>query len=120
MEVNDMDDTDIILNNDFVLATRHYQDQHNCAKLSTLYEVLDQINQGSRIVICGAISTYNTGNMYKKGGTQGPCNYIELAETSSSMSGLMVGHFLASSLNLARCVSYLMWHHYHRGNLKPY
>jgi NADPH-dependent curcumin reductase CurA len=85
----------------------------------TLVEVLDQINQGSRIVICGAISQYDTGNMYKKGGTEGPSNYIKLAETSSSMSGLMVGHFLASPLNLARSVSYLMWH-YHRGNLKPY
>jgi NADPH-dependent curcumin reductase CurA len=85
----------------------------------TLDEVLDQINQGSRIVICGAISQYDTGNMYKKGGSQGPSNYMKLAETSSSMSGMMVGHFLASPVNLARSVSYLMWHYY-RGNLKPY
>jgi NADPH-dependent curcumin reductase CurA len=85
----------------------------------TLDEVLDQINQGSRIVICGAISQYDTGNMYKKGGSQGPSNYMKLAETSSSMSGMMVGHFLASPVNLVRSVSYLMWHYY-RGNLKPY
>lgn len=85
----------------------------------TLDEVLDQINQGARIVICGAISQYDTGNMNKKGGVQGPSNYIKLAETSSSMSGFVVTHFLSSPLNLARSVSYLMWH-YQRGNLKPY
>jgi NADPH-dependent curcumin reductase CurA len=71
-------------------------------------------------VICGAISQHDTGNMYKKGATQGPSNYIKLAETSSSMSGFVLSHFLAASLlNLAGSISYLLWH-YHRGNLKPY
>lgn len=83
----------------------------------TLEAVLDRINRGARIVICGAISQYDTGSMYTN--PQGPRNYIRLAERSASMSGFVVGHYLSSVRNLLGAMCYILWH-YLRGNLKSF
>lgn len=52
--------------------------------------VLMQIVEGSRIVICGAISQYQ--NM---GDVRGPRNYLKLAERHARMEGFAVTHFHA-------------------------
>ncbi len=52
--------------------------------------VLDQIRQGARIVICGAISQYS-GDMSK--GVRGPALYLRLAERHARMEGFAVFHF---------------------------
>jgi NADPH-dependent curcumin reductase len=83
--------------------------------------VLNNINNFSRIVICGAISQYGDGsinnrdeNNNKKNGVVGPSNYIKLAEKSSIMTGFNFMHF-GSKIFLA--IPYLLWH-YFRGNIK--
>ena len=53
--------------------------------------VLDQIREGSRIVICGAISQYQ-GDMSK--GVRGPSLYLRLAERHARMEGFAVNHFI--------------------------
>lgn len=53
-----------------------------------LDSVLLQIREGSRIVICGAISQY--GDMHN---VTGPRNYLKLAERHASMEGFTVLHF---------------------------
>jgi NADPH-dependent curcumin reductase CurA len=53
-----------------------------------LDSALLQINEGSRIVICGAISQY--GDMHN---VTGPRNYLKLAERHASMEGFTVLHF---------------------------
>jgi hypothetical protein len=50
--------------------------------------VLLQIHEGSRVVICGAISQY--GDMHN---VTGPRNYLKLAERHASMEGFTVLHF---------------------------
>jgi NADPH-dependent curcumin reductase len=45
---------------------------------STLDAVLTHINVGARIVICGAISQYDTGTLYSH--PRGPTNYLKLAD----------------------------------------
>ncbi len=52
--------------------------------------VLDQIKQGARVVICGAISQYQ-GDMSK--GVRGPSLYLRLAERQARMEGFAVNHF---------------------------
>ncbi len=52
--------------------------------------VLDQIREGSRIVICGAISQYH-GDMSQ--GVRGPALYLRLAERHARMEGFAVTHF---------------------------
>jgi hypothetical protein len=53
-----------------------------------LDSVLLQIHEGSRIVICGAISQY--GDMHN---VTGPRNYLKLAERHAIMEGFTVLHF---------------------------
>lgn len=53
-----------------------------------LDDVLMRIRNGSRIVICGAISQYE--NM---GSVHGPRNYLKLAERHATMGGYAVFHF---------------------------
>ena len=53
-----------------------------------LDSVLLQIHEGSRIVICGAISQYGDMN-----NVTGPRNYLKLAERHASMEGFTVLHF---------------------------
>ncbi|MEY3618640.1 MAG: hypothetical protein RL726_1338 [Actinomycetota bacterium] len=55
-----------------------------------LDEVLMRIVEGSRIVICGAISQYE--NMDE---VRGPRNYLKLAERHATMEGFAVFHFAA-------------------------
>lgn len=82
---------------------------------STLDAVLEQINIGSRIVVCGAVSQYARGCV-NKGSVHGPKNYLKLAERSSTLTGFNMmnyqKHFLKAS-------SYLLWHYY-RSNIKAY
>jgi len=47
--------------------------------------VLTQITRGARIVICGAISQYNTTT-----GIKGPANYLSLLVNRASMTGMVV------------------------------
>ena len=54
--------------------------------------VLDQIREGSRVVICGAISQYH-GDMSR--GVRGPALYLRLAERHARMEGFAVNHFEA-------------------------
>jgi NADPH-dependent curcumin reductase CurA len=50
--------------------------------------VLDKINPGGRIVICGAASQYN--GKLNKGLVEGPSNYLKLAERGAEMKGFNV------------------------------
>ena len=52
--------------------------------------VLEQIVEGSRVVICGAISQYQQMER-----VQGPRNYLKLAERHARMEGFAVTHFHA-------------------------
>jgi NADPH-dependent curcumin reductase CurA len=54
--------------------------------------VLDQIREGARVVICGAISQYH-GDMSK--GVRGPSLYLRLAERHARMEGFAVNHFMS-------------------------
>ena len=79
--------------------------------------VLERINPGARIVICGAISQYDTGTLSSN--PQGPKNYLKLAERSATMSGFVVGQYMNSRTTLWRATVWILWHYY-RGNLKSY
>ena len=78
-----------------------------------LDEVLQRINLHSRIVICGAASQYDSGNINNKSSIKGPSHYIRLAETSSTLSGFNMMHY---SNSFIKAFGYLAWHYY-RGNI---
>jgi NADPH-dependent curcumin reductase CurA len=78
-----------------------------------LDEVLQRINLHSRVVICGAVSQYDSGKINSKRSIKGPSHYIRLAETSSTLSGFNMMHF---SKYFLKAIGYLMWHYY-RGNI---
>ncbi len=78
-----------------------------------LDEVLQRINLHSRIVICGAASQYDSGNINNKSSIVGPSHYVKLAETSSSMSGYNMMHYPKSFIKAAVYLHY----HYYRGNI---
>ena len=50
--------------------------------------VLTRLARGARIVICGAISQYNTTSA-----VQGPANYLSLLVNRASMTGIMVADY---------------------------
>lgn len=52
--------------------------------------LLDQIREGARVVICGAISQYQ-----HMGDVRGPSLYLRLAERHARMEGFAVTHFAA-------------------------
>lgn len=79
----------------------------------TLDEVLKRINKHSRIVICGAVSQYDSGNINNKSEIKGPSHYIKIAETSSSITGFNAMHYEGYFL---KAIGYLAWHYY-RGNI---
>ena len=78
-----------------------------------LDEVLQRIALHSRIVICGAISHYDSGDINKKQQIQGPAHYVKVAEMSSTISGFNMMHYSKSFLSAFR---YLAWNYY-RGNI---
>lgn len=78
-----------------------------------LDQVLQRINLHSRIVICGAISHYDSGHINTKSLIKGPSNYVRLAEKSSTISGFNMMHYTKFFLGAFR---YLLWHYY-RGNI---
>lgn len=83
---------------------------------TTLDAVLELINTNSRIVICGALSQYDTGKMFEPEGIVGPSNYIKLIERNSSMYGFTLAHKMTFK-NTIRAFMHLMWH-YKLGNLQ--
>jgi NADPH-dependent curcumin reductase CurA len=76
---------------------------------STLDVVLSKLNQGARVVICGAISQYSNGDINSKN-VQGPANYIQLATKNASMTGFTFDRFLISAL--LRGLPYLSYNYY--------
>jgi hypothetical protein len=52
--------------------------------------VLTQLARGARVVICGAISQYNSTT-----GVQGPANYLSLLVNRASMTGMLVFDYAA-------------------------
>ena len=59
---------------------------------ATLDALLNRINPGGRIVICGAISQYS--GKLNKGKVQGPSNYLKLAERGATMKGFNVMQYM--------------------------
>jgi len=82
---------------------------------STLDAVLEQINSGSRIVVCGAVSQYARGCV-NKGNVHGPTNYLKLAERSSTLTGFNMADY---EKYFMEAKSYLLCHYY-RNNIKLY
>lgn len=78
-----------------------------------LDQVLQRINLHSRIVICGAISHYDSGHINNKSLIKGPSHYVKLAEKSSTISGFNMMHY---SQFFFKAFRYLLWHFY-RGNI---
>lgn len=62
-----------------------------------LDDVLTQLARGARVVICGAISQYNTTS-----GIKGPSNYLSLLVNSARMEGFVVFNYLARYGEAAR------------------
>ena len=62
-----------------------------------LDDVLAQIARGARVVICGAISQYNTTT-----GIKGPANYLSLLVNSARMEGFIVFNYQARYGEAAR------------------
>jgi len=52
--------------------------------------VLERIAEKGRVVICGAISQYDSGNVNTPRAVQGPSNYLKLAERGATMAGFNV------------------------------
>lgn len=61
---------------------------------AVLDEVLARIRPGGRVVICGAISQYDSGKL-NVGSVDGPSNYLKLAERGASLAGFNVMQALA-------------------------
>jgi NADPH-dependent curcumin reductase len=59
--------------------------------------VLTQLARGARVVICGAISQYNSST-----GIKGPSNYLSLLVNSARMEGFVVFNYLARYSQAAR------------------
>jgi NADPH-dependent curcumin reductase CurA len=76
---------------------------------STLDAVLLKLNQGARVIICGAISQYCNADIDSKR-LQGPANYIQLATKNTSMTGFTFDRFLVSAL--LRGLPYLSYNYY--------
>lgn len=79
-----------------------------------LDEVLQRLKLRARVVICGAISQYDSGNINDKARIAGPSHYIKVAEMSATISGFNMMHYTNHFLAAVR---YLAWHYY-RGNLR--
>ncbi|HLW55573.1 MAG TPA: NADP-dependent oxidoreductase [Candidatus Angelobacter sp.] len=62
-----------------------------------LDDVLAQLARGARVVICGAISQYNSTT-----GIKGPANYLSLLVNSARMEGFVVFNYMARYGEAAR------------------
>lgn len=82
----------------------------------TLDALLDRIRPGGRIVICGAVSQYDSGSVNKVDGqkVQGPSNYLKLAERGAEMRGFNVMQHMHK---LPIAVFFLFWY-YVRGKVR--
>ena len=76
----------------------------------TLDALLDKINPGARIVICGAISQYsgNLNGRDKAKKVQGPSNYLKLAERGAEMKGFNVMQHI-TKLPRMLCGMFYLW-----------
>jgi len=82
---------------------------------ATLDALLDKINIGGRIIVCGAVSQYDSGKLYSD--PFGPTKYLKLAERSASMSGFVLGHMMARPWKVMKAMRFILWN-YWRGYLK--
>jgi NADPH-dependent curcumin reductase CurA len=83
----------------------------------TLDALLERIRPGGRVVICGAISQYDSGNLNKVGEgrrVQGPSNYLKLAERGAEMKGFNVMQYMHK---LPIAMIFMFWY-YVRGKVK--
>jgi hypothetical protein len=83
----------------------------------TLDALLDRIRPGGRVVICGAISQYDSGNLNKVGHgrkVHGPSNYLKLAERGAEMKGFNV---IQHMHKLPIAMIFMFWY-YVRGKVK--
>ncbi|KAJ1626677.1 hypothetical protein T492DRAFT_631329 [Pavlovales sp. CCMP2436] len=56
---------------------------------ATLDAVLARLRPGARVIVCGAVSQYDTAKL-NHGQVEGPSNYLALAERGATMSGFNV------------------------------
>ncbi|KAL3929963.1 MAG: hypothetical protein SGARI_004617 [Bacillariaceae sp.] len=82
----------------------------------TLDALLERIRPGGRVVICGAVSQYDSGSVNKVDGqkVQGPSNYLKLAERGAEMRGFNVMQHMHK---LPIAMFFLFWY-YLRGKVK--
>ena len=78
--------------------------------------VLERLNRGGRISLCGAVSQYDT-KQGVSGMTNGPANYLKLAEKSATMAGFSLLH---SSKKTRQAFDKFMLQAYKRGTIKSY
>lgn len=75
-----------------------------------LDSLLDNMNSGARVVICGAISQYS-GNL-NKGKVRGPSKYLKLAEKGASMTGFVVTQYLKSIPHILIMIMWMVWYYF--------
>lgn len=82
----------------------------------TLDALLERIRPGGRVVICGAVSQYDSGSVNKVDGQKvlGPSNYLKLAERGAEMRGFNVMQHMHK---LPIAVFFLFWY-YVRGKVR--
>ncbi|KAG7337903.1 zinc-binding dehydrogenase [Nitzschia inconspicua] len=82
----------------------------------TLDALLERIRPGGRIVICGAVSQYDSGSVNKVDGqtVQGPSNYLNLAERGAEMRGFNVMQHMHK---MPIAMFFLFWY-YVRGKVR--
>jgi NADPH-dependent curcumin reductase len=78
--------------------------------------LLARIRPGGRIVICGAVSQYDSGSVNQVDGqkVQGPSNYLKLAERGAEMKGFNVMQYMTK---LPIAMFFLFWY-YVRGKVR--
>ena len=86
--------------------------------------VLTKVNKNARVVICGAMSQYDTGTFHDAGGVCGPSNYLKLAERHASMTGFSIMNYLSGPSAIWNMFCFFLfawWHHlFIKRNLKEY